>query len=156
MSHEVSQWLAEIQTLRQQLVQAQEEREAAFASAANWQRLYETEAQQRRTDARLSRQTIEELKLEIQQLQGYSFDNHDPASYQVAVESTVASLHTVEELREKLVEVLLECDRLQQALKTEQDNHIQTRKSLTTALGDAIGMLSKEKANQTAMSEDMV
>jgi len=47
------------------------------------------------------------------------------------------------ELKERLVAVLAERDRLAQALEAEQANHAQTRKSLTTALGDAIDMLSK-------------
>jgi hypothetical protein len=37
-------------------------------------------------------------------------------------------------------------DQLTQALQTEQMNHAQTRQGLTTALGDAIDMLSKDKA----------
>jgi len=49
MSQNVTQWLAEIQALKQQLADAQQEREQAYTSAANWQRLYETEAQQRRS-----------------------------------------------------------------------------------------------------------
>jgi hypothetical protein len=40
-------------------------------------------------------------------------------------------------------------DRLRQALKTEQENHAQTGKSLTTALGDAIDSLARERVRYT-------
>ena len=42
-----------------------------------------------------------------------------------------------------------ERDRLLQALKTEQENHAQTRNSLTTALGDAIDGLTRERDGVT-------
>ena len=62
MTYDVSQWLAEIKTLKQQLAEATQEREQAHASAANWRQLYETEAQQRRSEFNLAQQTIEQLK----------------------------------------------------------------------------------------------
>lgn len=146
MTHDVTRWLDEIKALRQQVTEAQQEREQAFASASNWQRLYETEAQQRRADVALSRQTIERLKLEIQQLQGNLVTGEDSATTLAgAIWAEVEKLQTPEELRQKLREALAERDRLIQALKTEQINHAQTRKGLTTALGDAIDMLSKKE-----------
>ena len=50
MSQDVTQWLAEIRTLQRQLADVRQERDQAYASAANWRRLYETEARQRRTE----------------------------------------------------------------------------------------------------------
>ncbi|PSB28958.1 hypothetical protein [Stenomitos frigidus] len=145
MTHDVSQWLTEIKTLRQQLADAQQEREQAYASAANWQRLYETEAQQRRNEAALTRQTIADLKQEIQALKG-SAPTEGTATTDVAtIRAEVAKLQTIAELQEALIAALAERDRLAQALKTEQTGHAQTRKGLTTALGDAIDMLSKDK-----------
>ncbi|MBW4578789.1 MAG: hypothetical protein KME42_04340 [Tildeniella nuda ZEHNDER 1965/U140] len=145
MTHDVSQWLTEIKTLRQQLADAQQEREQAYASAANWQRLYETEAQQRRSEAALTRQTIAELKQDIQQLKG-SVPTEGNAPIDVAIiRAEVEKLQTIAELQETLIAAFAERDRLAQALKAEQTNHAQTRKGLTTALGDAIDMLSKEK-----------
>lgn len=155
MTEDVRQWLAQIKALQQQLSQVQQQRDEADASAANWCRLYETEAQQRRTDAHLARQTIEELQAQIQQLQ----DAATPVGNQRVIspsesdiESEVEQLETGTQLKQKLVEVLLERDlatkevvRLQQALKIEQENHTQTRKSLTSALGDAIDRLNRER-----------
>jgi hypothetical protein len=43
MTYDVSQWLAEIKALKQQLATASQESEQAHASAANWRQLYETE-----------------------------------------------------------------------------------------------------------------
>ncbi len=145
MSQDVTQWLAEIKLLKQQLADAQQEREQAYVSAANWQRLYETEAQQRRTEANLAKQTIADLKQQLQQLQGNITLGTASPDALAAAQSQISQLQTPDALREKLVEVMAERDRLLQELKTEQSNHAQTRKGLTTALGDAIDQLSKQR-----------
>ena len=49
-------------------------------------------------------------------------------------------------MQTQLLEVIQERDCLLQALKLEQENHTQTRKSLTTALGDAIDSLARSRA----------
>lgn len=153
MTQNVTQWLEEIQALKQQLVEAQKEQAEAYASAINWQRLYETEAQQRRVEADLARQTIEALQQQVQDLQTRSLPGEGNPIYppdiqahiQAQVQVAVDRLKTEAELRTGLVQALAECDRLTQALKLEQTNHAQTRKSLTTALGDAIDALSKQE-----------
>ena len=155
MTEDVRQWLAQIKVLQQQLSQVQQQRDDADASAANWRRLYETEAQQRRTDAHLAAQTVEELQMQIQELQGAAIltDNQQvlsPSESDIALE--VEQLETSVQLKQKLIEAILERDRalaevfrLQQALKLEQENHAQTRNSLTSALGDAIDRLNRER-----------
>jgi chromosome segregation ATPase len=149
MSNEVTQWLAQIKAIKQQLADCISDREAAHESAANWRQLYNTEAQQRRTEARLAQKQIDTLKAQIQQLQGESSrlkpDDPEAAS---SIEQEVEKLQTVEELRAKLKEVLVERDHLSESLKTEQANHAQTRKSLTTVIGDTIDQLTKERSNQ--------
>jgi methylaspartate ammonia-lyase len=147
MSHDVTQWLDEIKALRQQVAEAQQEREQAFVSASNWQRLYETEAQQRRAEANLARQTIAALRSEIQQIQG-SLAGESETLSPTAFHAEVEKLQTTEELRQRLIEALAERDRLIQALRIEQTNHAQTRKGLTTALGDAIDMLAKKQEKE--------
>jgi hypothetical protein len=142
--NDVAQWLAEIKSLQQQLAEAHKEREDAYASAANWRKLYETEAQQRRIEANLSRQTIELLKAEVQQLKGIPLARSSNPEIGSEVQQAVEQLSTVADLKAKLTEVMIERDRLMQALKVEQAEHAQTRKSLTTALGDAVDMLAKE------------
>jgi hypothetical protein len=153
MSQDVLQWLAEIQSLRQQLAEVQREREDAYASAANWRQRYETEAQQRRTETILSQETLEQLKLELLHLKSIApIAPAEPAIVE-QIGAQVETLQTPEELRHRLVEALLERDRLLQALKTEQAAHIQTRNSLTTALGDAIDRLTKEQSREQGTGE---
>lgn len=139
------QWLAEIKALKQQIGELQAEREAGWQSAEKWRKLYNTEAEQRRTDAQMAQQTIASLKAQIQQVQGIEAAQLDDPTATTAIQQEVEQLESVQELKPKLIAVTKERDRLLQALKTEQDNHSQTRKSLTTALGDAIDGLTKEK-----------
>jgi chromosome segregation ATPase len=154
MSNEVKQWIAEIQQLKQQLADTLSDRAAAYESADNWRKLYTNEAQQRRTEAKLAQQQIESIKAQIEQLKGDSpgrnADNSEAAS---ALEEELAQLETVEALKAKLKEVLIERDRLIEALKTEQANHAQSRKSLTAVIGDTIDQLNKERGNQQSLSE---
>ncbi|BAT55921.1 unknown protein [Nostoc sp. NIES-3756] len=146
MSQDLTQqWLTEIQTLKQQLIEQQQERDAAWESAEKWRKLYNTEAEQRRTDADFFRQTIASLKTEIQQLKGIDGQTLPDAKTSAGVQQELSQIRSVEDLKAKLVDVIKERDRLRQALKTEQENHAQTRKSLTTALGDAIDSLARER-----------
>lgn len=145
MTPDVTQWLAEIKALKQQVTELERDRAAAAASEANWRSLYTTEAQQRRTEAKLAQQQIEMLKAQIQQLQVSSQYGTDDAAAQEAIAAEVSQFENIEQLQAKLTETLLERDRLAEALKTEQANHAQTRKSLTTVIGDTIDKLTKER-----------
>ena len=142
MADQVVQWLNEIKDLKQKLQAAQEAQEAANASADNWRKLYETEAQQRRTEAVLTRQTIDALKAEIAQLQSLPTSS-SLLSTQSTVERSIETLTTVDELKARLLELWAEHDRLAQDFKAEQADHAQTRKNLTTALGDTVDLLTK-------------
>ena len=149
MSNDVTRWLTEIKSLKQQLVDCMSDRTAAYESADNWRQLYTKEAQQRRTEARLAQEQLEALKAEIQQLKGESpLLRADASEAASAIEQELAKVQTVEELKAKLKELLVERDRLIDALRTEQANHAQTRKSLTAVLGDTIDQLNKERGNQ--------
>ena len=154
MNNDVKQWLAEIKELKQQLADTIRDRDTENESAAKWRELYNTEAQQRRTEAKLAQQQIETLKGQIQILQQESVqlksDNPNAAS---AIVEEVEKLQKVEELQTKLKEVMIERDRLLDALKIEQANHAQTRKSLTAVIGDTIDQLTKERATRSP-SED--
>ncbi|MCM0593437.1 MAG: hypothetical protein HEQ35_01430 [Gloeotrichia echinulata IR180] len=141
------QWLGEIQALKQQMEQLQRDRDAGWESAERWRKLYNTEAEQRRTDIQLSQQAIASLKAEIQKLQGFEEGTLAETTLQTAIEQEISQLESFEELKTKLITLIKERDRLLQALKIEQDNHAQTRQSLTTALGDAIDSLTRERAD---------
>ncbi len=141
MSQEVVQWLREIQELKQQLAVVQEAQAAADASADNWRRLYETEAQQRRAEVNSARQTMAEFQAELATLKGLPLPTADAPIEQTAIAQAMAQLTTPDQLRAKLLEVWVERDRLAQALKIEQANHVQTRQNLTLALGDTMEIL---------------
>ncbi|BAY22832.1 hypothetical protein NIES2100_25960 [Calothrix sp. NIES-2100] len=140
-----TQWLTEIQSLRQQIVDIQHERDAAWESAQKWRKLYNTEAEQRRTDTQLSQQAIASLKAELQKVQGLDTGALPDGTAVTAIQQEIAQLQSADELKTKLLTVIQERDRLLQALKTEQDNHAQTRNNLTTALGDAIDGWTRER-----------
>lgn len=146
MSNEITQWLAQIKELKQQLSEIQRDLADAHASADNWRQLYNTEAQQRRTESKLAQQQVENLKSELRHIKGETpvvpVDEAEAAS---AIEQELASLETSEELKIKLKEVMIERDRLIETLKIEQSNHAQTRKSLTAVIGDTIDQLTKER-----------
>ncbi len=72
MAQDVRQWLDEIKRLQQQLTEASRDRDEASESAAQWRQLYNTEAEQRRNDVKLTQQTIANLEAQIQQLQTFS------------------------------------------------------------------------------------
>ncbi|MEH1765001.1 MAG: hypothetical protein V7L30_00845 [Nostoc sp.] len=140
------QWLTEIQTIKEQMAFLQHERDAAWESAQKWRQLYNTEAEQRRTDAQLSQQAIASLKADLHKLQGLETGTLEAGTTVKAIQQEIDQLKSVEDLQAKLIAVIKERDRLLQALKTEQDNHAQSRNSLTTALGDAIDSLTRERA----------
>ncbi|MBR8837234.1 MAG: hypothetical protein DSM106950_25320 [Stigonema ocellatum SAG 48.90 = DSM 106950] len=146
MTQELTQqWLAEIKTLKQQVAELQAEREAWLKSAEKWQKLYNAEAEGRRTDAQMSQQAIASLKAEIQKLRLIESAPLNDTTAATAIHQEIEPLQSVEALKAKLIVVLKERDRARSLLKTEQDNHAQTRKSLTTALGDAIDRLTQER-----------
>ncbi|MGK7901665.1 MAG: hypothetical protein AB4352_09660 [Hormoscilla sp.] len=149
----------QINILQQQLIQAQQERDRASASAANWHKLYETEARQRRTEAELARQTIAELKAKIQELQGHLPDDSPIAGEAIsddAIAPQIEHLLIPAELKQKLLHALGERDRLVLALQAEKEQHARTKQSLTSALVDAIEQLNKNRVQKQASSEGTV
>jgi len=149
MTQDVRQWLAEIRNLQQKLDAAHRERDEAYGSAANWRSLYETEAQQRRNDAAVAQQKLEALTAELASLQSDKLPALAEGDAPDDLRQQVATLAT-EELRSMLVQALVECDRLSQALTAEQESHAKTRQELTAALGDTIEQLSRTRTLQNA------
>lgn len=150
MTQDVRQWLGEIKHLQQKLAEAHKERDEAFASAANWRHLYETEAKQRRTEAALMQQSIDALKAELETRHNPS-ENYSPSTAdQALLAERLQALQTVEALQAKLLEAWQECDRLSQSLLLEQQRHAETRRELTTALGDTMERLTKAQNGSSA------
>ncbi|WP_416666350.1 hypothetical protein [Egbenema bharatensis] len=154
MTQDVKQWLTEIKLLQQKVADAQQEREEAYASAANWRNLYETEAKQRRAEVNLAQQTIESLTAKLQELQ--TLPSSEPQGEVVeTIQAEVEQLQDVEALKEFLIRALSECDRLTRALTAEQLSHAQTRKELTSALGDTMDLLTRERGGRQANGNGM-
>lgn len=149
MSHDVSQWIGEIQSLREQLAEALRDRDTALETATKWSELYNREAEQRRAEAKLSQEMIETLKAEIQQLKAGITLKTDENLDVAAISQEVEQLQTVAELQEKLIQVAIEREQLTKALKIEQENHVNTRQSLTTALSDMVDLLTKHSGSDT-------
>jgi hypothetical protein len=137
-------WLAEIQSLTQQMTQFQRERDESWESSQKWRQLYNTEAEQRRADNKIHQEIIASVKAEVQKFSGINTEAGTDKT--TVIQQQIAQFNSIEELQTQLLEVIQERDCLLQALKLEQENHTQTRKSLTTALGDAIDSLARSRA----------
>ncbi len=168
MTHDVQQWLGEIKALQHKLADAHRERDEAFASAANWRSLYETEAKQRRADAKLAQQRLDELQEQLtQRVDVVSAARLDAARLQAAQPNVAqpgiddspdeeplvedAAGDGVDALKTALTQALEECDRLAAALQAEQQQHDQTRQGLTSALGDTMDLLTKERSRHNTL-----
>ncbi len=107
-----TQWLTEIQSLKQQIVAIGRDRDAAWESAEKWRKLYNTEAEQRRTDTQLSQQAIASLKAELQKVQGLDTQALPDPTAITAIQQEIEQLQSLEDLKTKLVTVIKERDRL--------------------------------------------
>lgn len=151
--HLTQQWLTEIQVLRQQMAELRQERDQAWESSQKWCRLYNTEAEQRRLESQKSQQAIASVKAEVEKLQAVDIGTDVGSLTANSLQLEISPQTTWEQLKVKLITLAQERDRLLQALKTEQESHFQTRKSLTTALGDAIDSLAKARLGSGGAGE---
>lgn len=148
MTQDITGWLTEIRTLQRQLAAACQERDQAYKSASNWRQLYEAEAKQRRGDVEQLQLTVNTLRTELSTLRAQQNDSiQSIVSAQELFADAKVDLDTVEGLRTQLVKVLHQCDRLQKALDAEKTDHEETRRTLTTALGETINALSPNTAS---------
>lgn len=129
MTQDLTQWITEVRTLQRQLADTQKDRDQAYNSAANWQRLYETEARQRREDAA-------EFQAQMDVLQQKLNANPNPA-----IERELAAADSLPGLQQRLDGLVQRCQDLTQRLQAEQEAHAQTRQTLTAALGDTFDAL---------------
>lgn len=147
MTQDITRWLTEIRTLQQQLAATCQERDQAYKSASNWRQLYESEARQRREEAEKLHSMLTTLRTELAKLRGQA---REPVQSAAGAGELLADaevgVDTLEGLRTQLEKALQQCDRLQKALVAEQADHAETRKTLTTALGETIDALSPNSA----------
>ncbi|MEO1069994.1 MAG: hypothetical protein AAFW95_12890 [Cyanobacteria bacterium J06638_6] len=129
MSPDLTQWIAEVRTLQQQLADTQADRDQAYNSAANWRRLYETEARQRREEAADFQAQVEAFQRQLSAAPGQ------------VIETALADADSLQELQQQLDGLVQRCQELTQRLQDEQQAHNQTRQTLTAALGDTFDAL---------------
>ncbi len=142
MTQEVTQWIAEVRSLQRQVVELQQARDQAYASSDNLRRLYEAEAQQRRRDVAIYTEKIKRLQQALAAFQSPP----DEGAGRLATEiESIQSNQSVAQLQRQLIATTKQREQLKAMLETEQADHAQTRQSLTTALGDAVDLLTKER-----------
>ncbi len=156
MTPDIQQWLAEIRALQNQLTELRQEKDEAYTSAANWRRLYETEARQRRTEVDELQRAIADLKhnsLSHGQEGFLSNENsHPPLVKQL--QADIQNL-SVDQLQSLLAKALSDCHRLQIALDSERADHAKTRQSLMGALGDTVDVLTKERVHHQELKNSI-
>lgn len=155
-NQDVVQWLTEIRTLKQQLAEIRQERDEAVAREANWRKLYSTEAQQRRSENKLAQEEIKSLKDQLQQQRLAPMAVAQTSTSPGKLTEDLTQLNSIEALKAKLQAVIQERDQLRQlrdraleALQAEQDNHAQTRKSLTAVISDTIDQIAKQRQSDS-------
>jgi hypothetical protein len=111
------QWLGEIQSLKQQMIQLQRERDEAWESSQKWRQLYNTEAEQRRAEARMHQQAIATLKTELQKFQGINYETLAETNTRTAIEQEISQLGSLEELQEKVITLTQERESLVTSFK---------------------------------------
>lgn len=132
----------------QQVKYLQEQLRLAQTRAAEWQKRYEIEAQQRRQEAELSRQAFLSSKPAAHLLSISESEPLDPAIAEATateIQAQVQAETDVARLQTQLIQALLENQQLSQSLAAERANHAKTRQSLTTALGDTIDTLQQRR-----------
>jgi chromosome segregation ATPase len=144
MSQEVVQWLNEIKTLQQQVADLQGQLTEANDSSDRWRARYEAEAQQHRSALTQTQAQLSQTQAQLSQAQNPV--NPETLTIDSATAARLDRL-TPEGLKQKLIELWAERDQMEAALKAEHSAHEQTRKDLTTALADAMEVLSKAKRN---------
>lgn len=128
MSQDLTQWITEVRTLQRQLADTQKDRDQAYNSAANWRRLYETEARQRREETAEFQSQLEALQQQL-------------AASPVTEASDLTGVNSLQDLQQHLNGLVQRCQELTQRLEAEQQAHAKTRQTLTSALGDTFDAL---------------
>lgn len=145
MSQDLTQWIAEVRTLQRQLADTRRERDQAHNSAANWRRLYENEARQRRQEAEQHQAQMADMPQRILEQQ--------QAHHEVqTVAEGLGQATSLSDLQTQLTALVQRCQRLTESLEAERCAHAHTRQSLTAALGDTFDMLKLDRALAVRMA----
>ncbi len=112
-----------------------------------WRRLYETEAQQRRSEVQALQAQVAQLKAELSLRQTLS----EPDPNRLGrLQQHVSRIQDPAKLQRLLLEAGTECERLRLALAQERDAHRHTRDRLTATLVDTLAQLRDQQAPPNA------
>ncbi|MGD1939023.1 MAG: hypothetical protein ACFCA4_15930 [Cyanophyceae cyanobacterium] len=142
-----SQWIQEIQALKQQVADLKRDRDAAYQASDKWQRHYTQETQQHRKNVEALQQTIAQLRA-----QTAADPAGDPAGDLGEVELAIApsapdaELDNLQSAIEQNQRLKIQLQQAIAALEKERQDHEATRLNLTTALGDAIEVLGHRES----------
>ena len=155
MSQDVSYWLDEVKSLKNQLALARQDLDAAYASSSRWRELYNKEAEQRRLQVKQLQEKIEELEAQVEERQHVDRSPERETNVFGTLEQELEKLGASSELKIKLERAIRERDiaheeirQLREALAAERAARAETRKNLTAALADTVELLKKTEANQ--------
>ncbi len=134
-----SQWIQEIQALKQQVADLKRDRDAAYQVSDKWQRHYTQETQQHRKNVEALQVTIAQLQQQVATVP--TMDLGDGAEVAIAPAQQDGQPDTLPEALEQCQQLRSQLNQAIAALEKERQDHEATRLNLTTALGDAIEVL---------------
>jgi formate-dependent nitrite reductase cytochrome c552 subunit len=137
MNQDISYWLGEVQSLQKRLATVCEERDDAHQEASSWRSRYEAETKLRQSESQILQQKVAQLTQELTQFRSGVSDETAAAE----IEADLKAITTPEQLQATLRDLLLERHQLRLNLQNEREAHINTRESLSIALGDAVDQL---------------
>ena len=136
-----SQWIQEIQALKQQVVDLKRDRDAAYQASDKWQQHYTQETQQHRKNVEALQGTIAELKQQL--AAGPTINLEEGVELTIAPSAPDAELDNLQGAIEQNQLLRQQLNQAIAALEKERQDHEATRLNLTTALGDAIEVLGQ-------------
>jgi hypothetical protein len=137
MNQDISYWLGEVQSLQKRLATVCEERDEAHQEASSWRSRYDAETKLRQSESQILQQKVAQLTQELTQFRSGVSDETAAAE----IEADLKAITTPEQLQATLRDLLLERHQLRLNLQNEREAHINTRESLSIALGDAVDQL---------------
>jgi hypothetical protein len=142
MNQDISYWLGEVQSLQKRLATVCEERDEAHQEASSWRSRYDAETKLRQSESQILQQKVAQLTQELTQFRSGVSDETAAAE----IEADLKAITTPEQLQATLRDLLLERHQLRLNLQNEREAHINTRESLSIALGDAVDQLRQAGA----------
>jgi hypothetical protein len=132
--------MSDLRPMPESMETLRQERDRALEDAARWRQRYETEAQQRRTEAEASDATISRLRTEVQQLcqTSQATVRSVAPSFPAAPAASDSSSSNKQNIAIELAQLAQARDELALALSQEQQRHAKTRENLISALGEAL------------------